>query len=166
MFLKPRGDKTMLKIQGKSTIRLNVNEEIREVTVKPSDILLTVLREQLGLTGTKPGCENGDCGACTVLVDGWPVKACLMLAVEAIGHRILTVEGLKNAPVQSAFVEKWGFQCGYCTSGFLMVCHALSQIHPNAQEYVMEEWLQSNICRCTSYEEIREAARAILSKKT
>ncbi len=152
----------MLKFQGKSIIKLDVNNEILDVVVKPSDILLTVIREQLGLAGTKPGCENGDCGTCTVLVDGWPVKSCLMLAVEAIGHKITTVEGLKNAPIQSAFVEEWGFQCGYCTSGFLMVCHALSQIHPSADEYVMEEWLQSNICRCTSYEEIREAARSIL----
>ncbi len=155
----------MLKIQGKSIIQLDVNNEILDVVVKPSDILLTVIRDQLGLTGTKPGCENGDCGTCTVLVDGWPVKSCLMLAVEAIGHKITTIEGLKNAPVQSAFIEEWGFQCGYCTSGFLMVCHALSQIHPSTEEYVMEEWLQSNICRCTSYEEIREAARSILQGK-
>ncbi len=155
----------MLKIQGRSIIQLDVNNEIFDVMVKPSDILLTVIREQLGLTGAKPGCENGDCGTCTILVDGWPVKSCLMLAVEAIGHKITTIEGLKNAPIQSAFVEEWGFQCGYCTSGFLMVCHALSQIHPNAEEYVMEEWLQSNICRCTSYEEIREAARSVLQGK-
>lgn len=85
-----------------------------------------------------------------------------MLAVEAIGHEITTVEGLKNAPIQKAFVENWGFQCGYCTSGFLMVCHALANIHPDADDYIIEEWLQANICRCTGYDEIRHAIGAVL----
>jgi aerobic-type carbon monoxide dehydrogenase small subunit (CoxS/CutS family) len=152
----------MLKVEGKSIIELDINGEKKEVVINPSDILLYVLREQLGLTGAKPGCENGDCGACTVLVDGWPAKSCLMLAVEAIGRKITTVEGLFNAPIQKAFVENWGFQCGYCTSGFLMVCHSLINIHPDAEEYVMEEWLQANICRCTSYEEIRNAIKGTL----
>ncbi len=153
----------MFKVEGKSIIELDINGEKKDVAVSPSDILLYVLREQLGLTGAKPGCENGDCGACTVLVDSWPVKSCLMLAVEAIGHKITTVEGLHNSPIQKAFVENWGFQCGYCTSGFLMVCHSLANIHPDAEEYVMEEWLQANICRCTSYEEIRKAIKSVLS---
>ncbi len=152
----------MLKVEGKSIIELDINGEKKDVAISPSDVLLYVLREQLGLTGAKPGCENGDCGACTVLVDGWPVKSCLMLAVEAMGHKVTTVEGLQNAPIQKAFVENWGFQCGYCTSGFLMVCHSLANIHPDAEEYVMEEWLQSNICRCTSYEEIRKAIKSVL----
>ncbi len=152
----------MLKVEGKSIIELDINGEKKDVAISPSDVLLYVLREQLGLTGAKPGCENGDCGACTVLVDGWPVKSCLMLAVEAMGHKVTTVEGLQNAPIQNAFVENWGFQCGYCTSGFLMVCHSLANIHPDAEEYVMEEWLQSNICRCTSYEEIRKAIKSVL----
>jgi aerobic-type carbon monoxide dehydrogenase small subunit (CoxS/CutS family) len=146
-------------------VELKVNGEIRRVMVRPADTLLFALRERMGLTGAKPGCENGDCGACTVLLDGWPVKSCLMLATEGIGHRILTVEGLKNAPIQKEFVEKWGFQCGYCTSGFLMVCHALASIHPDADEYITEEWLQSNICRCTGYEEIRNAVKAVLADK-
>lgn len=153
----------MFKVEGKSIIELDINGEKKDAAVSPSDILLYVLREQFGLTGAKPGCENGDCGACTVLVDSWPVKSCLMLAVEAIGHKITTVEGLPNAPIQKAFVENWGFQCGYCTSGFLMVCHSLANIHPDAEEYVMEEWLQANICRCTSYEEIRNAIKSVLS---
>lgn len=152
----------MLSFVGKNVIELSVNGEIRSVAVRPADILLAVLREQLGLTGAKPGCENGDCGACTVLVDEWPIKSCLMLAVEAIGHEITTVEGLKNVPIQKAFIENWGFQCGYCTSGFLMVCHALANIHPDADDYVIEEWLQSNICRCTSYDEIRRAIGSVL----
>lgn len=156
----------MLKVEGKSIIELDINGEKKEVAISPADVLLYVLREQLGLTGAKPGCENGDCGACTVLVDGWPVKSCLMLAVEAMGHKVTTVEGLQNAPIQKAFVENWGFQCGYCTSGFLMVCHSLANIHPDAEEYVMEEWLQSNICRCTSYEEIRKAIKSVLGPES
>lgn len=156
----------MLSVIGKSVIELNVNGEIQSVTARPADVLLYILREQLGLTGVKPGCENGDCGACTVLIDGWPVKSCLMLAVEAIGHEITTIEGLKNAASQKAFVENWGFQCGYCTSGFIMVCHALASIHPSAEDYVIEEWLQSNICRCTSYDEIKTAIGVVLQGKS
>lgn len=152
----------MLQISGKTIITLNVNGENREVVVKPSDILLNTLRNELGLTGTKPGCENGDCGSCTILIDGWPVKSCLMLTVEAIGKNIVTVEGLQNAPIQKAFVDSWSFQCGYCTSGFLMVCHALASIHPNANDHVIEQWLQSNICRCTGYEEIKDAIKSVL----
>jgi len=144
-------------------INLNVNDEEREVAVRPSDILLTTLREQLGLTGAKPGCLNGDCGACTVLLDGWPIKSCLMLTVEAIGKKITTVEGLKNAPIQKAFVEEFAYQCGYCTSGFIIVCHALKNIHPDATDIVIDDWLQSNICRCTSYEEIGKAVKAVLA---
>jgi len=156
----------MFKMIGKGFINLTINGEMKNVAVRPADVLLYVLREQLGLTGAKPGCENGDCGACTVLVDGWPIKSCLMLAVEAIGHEITTVEGLKNAPIQKAFVENWGFQCGYCTSGFLMVCHALANQHPDPEDYIIEDWLQANICRCTSYDEIKNAIRAVLQKKT
>lgn len=152
----------MLNISGNTTLVLNINGENREVVVKPSDTLLYTLRNGLGLTGAKPGCENGDCGACTVLIDDWPVKSCLMLTVETIGKKITTIEGLNNTPIQKAFVENWGFQCGYCTSGFIMVCHSLSIHHPDADEYTIEEWLQSNLCRCTSYQEIHDAVRSIL----
>lgn len=154
----------MVVYSGKCIVDLNVNSETRSVMLRPSYTLLHVLREQLCLTGAKPGCENGDCGACTVLVDDWPIKACLMLAVEAVGHQITTIEGLKDAPIQKAFVEHWGFQCGYCTSGFLMVCHALSIHHPDAGDFVIEEWLQSNLCRCTGYGEIKDAVKSILAK--
>lgn len=143
-------------------IELDINDEIRSVTVRPSDILLDVLRQQLGLTGAKPGCKNGDCGSCTVLFDGWPVKSCLILTVEAVGHKITTVEGLKNLPLQKAFVDFSAFQCGYCTSGFLMVCSSLMTMHPDADEYTIEHWLESNICRCTSYEEIRNAIKSLI----
>lgn len=151
----------MLRYEGKTVIALNVNGETHQLAVRPADLLLDVLREQLGLTGAKPGCKNGDCGACTVMVDGWPVKSCLMLAVEAEKHTIVTVEGLGGtAAVQKAFVAANAFQCGYCTSGFLMVCQALKTQHPAMpEEHVVEEWLQSNLCRCTSYQEIRRAVR-------
>jgi aerobic-type carbon monoxide dehydrogenase small subunit (CoxS/CutS family) len=152
----------MFVLNKKSLIKLNVNQEEHEVLIRPSDILLFTLREQLGLTGAKPGCYNGDCGACTVLIDGLPIKSCLMLTVEAIGKQITTVEGLENAPIQKAFIEQFAFQCGYCTSGFLMVCHALANLHPNPPDIVIDEWLQSNICRCTSYDEIGNAIRQVL----
>jgi len=155
----------MIKISGKTIITLNVNGENKEVVAKPSDILLNTLRIEFGLTGAKPGCENGDCGSCTILVDGWPIKSCLMLTVEAMGKKIITVEGLSNEPIQKAFVDNWSFQCGYCTSGFLMVCHALSKIHPDASDHVIEQWLQSNLCRCTGYEEIKDAIKSVISGK-
>ncbi len=151
----------MVRYEGKVVISLQVNGEMHEVAVRPSDLLLDVLREQLGLTAAKSGCLNGDCGACTVMIDGWPAKSCLMLAVEAEDHVILTVEGLSGtAPIQAAFVDANAFQCGYCTSGFLMVCHAMKTQNPALpEESVIEEWLQSNLCRCTSYQEIRRAVR-------
>jgi carbon-monoxide dehydrogenase small subunit len=149
----------VVKYNGKTVISLAINGGINEVAVRPSDLLLDVLRDQLGLTGAKPGCRNGDCGACTIIVDGWPTKSCLMLAVEAEGHEILTVEGLGGkTSVQQSFVNANAFQCGYCTSGFLMVCQALKMQYPTLpEEYMIEEWLQSNLCRCTSYQEIRKA---------
>jgi len=145
-----------------SKIELDINREKRSLIIRPADTLLRVLREQLGLTGAKAGCENGDCGTCTVLLDELPVKACIMLAVEAIGHKVTTIEGLKEEPIQKAFIDKWSFQCGYCTSGFIMNCYGLIINHPDADDETIEEWLQSNICRCTSYEEIREAVKSIL----
>ncbi|WP_231689647.1 (2Fe-2S)-binding protein [Bacillus sp. FJAT-27245] len=138
-------------------VHLAINSETEVVTIRPADTLLYVIRVRLGLTGSKPGCLNGDCGACTVLVGGTPQKSCLMLALEGEGKEITTVEGLKDTPIQRAFVEKFAFQCGYCTSGFLMNCHALVQKAPDADEKVLEDWLESNICRCTGYKEIREA---------
>lgn len=147
--------------EGKQIINLNVNGESVEVIVRPSDILLDTLRMQLGLTGAKPGCKNGDCGTCTVIMDGYPVKSCLVLTVEAINHEIITIEGLKDTPIQKAFINCGAFQCGYCTSGFLMVCHALYLTNPNADELTVEEWLQSNLCRCTSYDEIRSAVEIV-----
>lgn len=152
----------MYQMLNEGLIELKVNGEFRKALVRPADTLLFALRERLGLTGAKPGCENGDCGACTVLVDGWPIKSCLMLAAEAVGHEIQTVEGLNGAPIQTAFVDNFAFQCGYCTPGFIMNCQGLINIHPDASDEVMQEWLQSNICRCTSYQEITAAIKSVL----
>jgi len=152
----------MYQMLNEGLIELKVNGEFRKALVRPADTLLFALRERLGLTGAKPGCENGDCGACTVLVDGWPIKSCLMLAAEAVGHEIQTVEGLNAAPIQTAFVDNFAFQCGYCTPGFIMNCQGLINIHPDASDEVMQEWLQSNICRCTSYQEITAAIKSVL----
>ncbi len=149
---------------GKTVITLHINGIAYEVAASPAETLLDVLRGKLGLTGCKPGCENGDCGACTVLWDGWPQKSCICLAVEAIGHEITTIEGLKDSPVQRAFVEHNAFQCGYCTQGFILVCHALLSHFPDPDEYTMETWLQSNLCRCTSYQEITAAVNKAASE--
>ncbi|MFC5528845.1 (2Fe-2S)-binding protein [Cohnella yongneupensis] len=146
----------------KCEMELLVNGVRQHATIRYADTLLRILREQLGLTGAKAGCENGDCGACTVLVGGVPIKSCLMLAIEARGVAITTIEGLKGTPIQQAFIDKFAFQCGFCTSGFIMVCHALVNTHPDADEDTTRQWLQSNLCRCTSYEEIRKAVRSVL----
>lgn len=138
---------------------LNVNGEKKKVIVSPKDTLLRVLREKLGLTGAKPGCENGDCGACTILLDGKPVKSCLILAVEVEGHSITTIEGLRDTPIQKAFIQESAFQCGYCTPGFIMNCHAMLNVHPDADDKTIRQWLSSNLCRCTGYEEIEKAVK-------
>lgn len=145
-------------------IRLLVNDEEYNFMVRPSDTLLFILREKLGLTGAKPGCENGDCGACTVLIDDIPIKSCIMLAIEGEGHSITTVEGIKDTAIQREFINKWGFQCGYCTSGFIVNCYALINTHPYANNEMIEEWLQSNICRCTSYDEIKKAVKEAIKE--
>ena len=146
-------------------ISLNVNGEDHQIVVRSADTLLYALRGKIGLTGAKPGCLNGDCGACTVNVDDWPMKSCLMLAMEAVEKKITTIEGLINTPIQTAFVENFAFQCGYCTPGFIMNCHSLIKQHPNADEDTIKEWLQSNICRCTGYAEISKAIHSVLKKK-
>ncbi|ARK24257.1 (2Fe-2S)-binding protein [Sporosarcina sp. P37] len=146
----------------KSFIHLHVNGETKEAVVRNADTLLYTLREKLGLTGAKRSCENGDCGACTVLVNGEPTHSCLSLAVEAVDLPITTIEGLLHSPVQQAFVNKWAIQCGFCTPGFIVNCHALVHNHPDADEEAAEEWLQSNICRCTGYQEIKEAVNSLM----
>jgi carbon-monoxide dehydrogenase small subunit len=149
----------------KTIIQLFVNGETHEAVIRSADTLLHTLREQLGLTGAKKACENGDCGACTVLVNGEPMHSCLFLSVEAVNEPITTIEGLLGSSVQKAFIEKWAIQCGYCTSGFIVNAHALIETHPDADDETIEEWLQSNLCRCTGYQEIKEAVKAALLEK-
>lgn len=146
------------------TIILNINGEKQNILVRSADTLLYAIRGKLGLTGAKPGCLNGDCGACTVNIDGRPMKSCLMLAVEADGKKVTTIEGLENTPIQQAFVENFAFQCGYCTPGFIMNCHSLIEQHPDADDNLIKEWLESNICRCTGYAEIEKAVKSVLRK--
>ena len=150
----------MKGISGTVELVLHVNGEERRAAVRPGDTLLRVLREKLGLTGAKCGCENGDCGACTVLLDGKPVKSCMILAVECDEAAITTIEGLRDHPVQRAFAEENGFQCGFCTPGMILNAAALVEAHPEPDEAVDREWMQSNLCRCTGYEGIRNALAA------
>lgn len=147
----------MKSYSGYTSVYFNINGEKRKAVIRPSDTLLRVLRENLGLTGAKPGCENGDCGACTVLLDGNPVKSCLILAIEVVDNEITTIEGLKDTEIQQAFLEDGGFQCGYCTSGFLINAYALLEKHGGADDATKEEWLKSNLCRCTGYEGIKKS---------
>jgi len=149
----------MTAYTGITNLMLSVNGEDRLVAVRPGDTLLRVLREKLGLTGTKCGCENGDCGACTVLVDGVPVKSCMTLATENEGHAITTIEGLNTNPVQAAFADKNGFQCGFCTPGMILNAAALLTAHPHPDPETTREWMESNLCRCTGYEAIQDAIR-------
>lgn len=136
---------------------LRVNGEPKKANLRGADTLLDVLRKTFELTAAKPGCENGDCGSCTVLVDGVPVHACLVLAVEAVGRNIITLEGVHDSAVQSAFIDKMAYQCGYCTPGIIMNSLALLQTDPHPSEETVREWLNSNLCRCTGYQEILEA---------
>jgi len=150
----------MITYKHHAAISLRVNGATREVVVRPADTLLHVLREALGLTGTKVGCENGDCGACTVLLDGKPVKSCMVLAVEVEGAEITTIEGLSNTPIQKAFLAEAGYQCGFCTPGFIVNAYALLKAHPHPDPQTIRTWLDGNLCRCTGYEGIRRAITA------
>lgn len=153
------------ELSEKQSIHLDVNGIAYEVDVHSSETLLGTLRGKLGLTGSKPGCLNGDCGACTVIFGKQPMKSCLMLSMEATGHRITTIEGLKDTPIQKAFIKHFSFQCGYCTPGFIMNSHALLSSHPEPAYEQIEEWLQSNICRCTGYEEIEQAIFSVIEER-
>jgi carbon-monoxide dehydrogenase small subunit len=142
-------------------LKLHVNGEEAPVSFAPYKTLLEVLREDLGLTGTKHGCELGECGACTVLLDGEPVLACLVLAVACEGRRIQTIEGLARGaelhPLQAAFADHGGSQCGYCTPGVIMTAKALLEANPNPSREQIREATAGNLCRCTGYQQIVEA---------
>jgi xanthine dehydrogenase YagT iron-sulfur-binding subunit len=151
-----------------AVIGLNVNERVYRLKVKSHWTLLQVLRRELGLTGTKKACDRGNCGACTVLVDGEAVYACSLLAIGLEGKKILTVEGLRNGeklhPIQKAFSEHGGYQCGFCTSGQMMAAKALLDKNPNPNPDEVRAALAGNLCRCGAYPKIMESVLSVASK--
>lgn len=148
----------------KQVIKLTVDGVTSELLIEPQRTLLEVLRENLELTGTKEGCGLGDCGACTVLMDGKPVLSCLTLAVEAQGKDILTIEGLAHGgklhSVQQAFIDHGAIQCGFCTSGFVLAGKAFLDENPNPTEEEVRQAVAGHLCRCTGYTKIVEAILA------
>ncbi|MFA5868140.1 MAG: (2Fe-2S)-binding protein [Candidatus Bathyarchaeia archaeon] len=149
-------------------ITINVNGKQRRFDVEPHTLLLNLIRDQMNLTGTKYGCGIGECGACTVLLDGDAVLACMMLAVDADGHRVDTVEGLSDGdklhPIQQAYLDEGAVQCGFCTPGFIMSTKALLDKNPNPNEAEIREYLNGNICRCTGYVNIVKAVQSAAAK--
>jgi carbon-monoxide dehydrogenase small subunit len=154
----------------KAHLSFNLNDEPVEVLVDDYKTLLEVLREDLALTGTKHGCELGECGACAVLVDGEPVLSCLLLAVESSGRRVTTVEGLATGgrlhPLQESFADLGAAQCGYCTPGILMTAKALLDREPHPSRERIQEALSGNLCRCTGYWQILEAVEAAAERSS
>jgi len=154
----------------KKTVKLMINRKEYSLEVGTNETLVEVLREKLRLTGTKIGCNRGECGACTVLIDGEAVLSCLTLAIECEGKEILTIEGLEDPktgeldPIQEAFVENFGIQCGFCTPGMVMSAKALLSRNPNPSEEEVKEGIQGNLCRCTGYTQIVESILAAAEK--
>ena len=148
----------------KKLIELKINGDLHEVAIDPRRTLVEVLREDLDLTGTKESCGDGDCGACTVLMDGKPVNGCLVLALEAQGKEIITIEGIaKNGhlhPVQQAFIEHFAIQCGFCTPGMIISSVSLLKRNPHPTEDEVRKAIAGNLCRCTGYVKIVEAILA------
>ncbi len=151
----------------RKVIRMVINGKDRDLDVRPNELLADVLRERLGLTGTKTGCEAGDCGACTVLINGKPALSCLTLAIECHGKEILTIEGLGDGergelhPLQQSFVEHYGVQCGFCTPAMILTAKALLDKNPNPDEMEIREAINGVICRCTGYVQIVESIQAV-----
>lgn len=151
------------------TVALTVNGHSAEITVEPRQSLAEALRTELNLTGTHLGCEHGVCGACTVLVDGQPIRGCLMFAVQAQGLEITTIEGLSGAaltPLQESFRRHHALQCGFCTPGMVLTLHALLEREPAADAAAIREAISGNLCRCTGYQPIIEAALAVSASST
>ena len=148
----------------KTAITLHINGRAHAINVEPRRTLVDAIREDCGQTGTHIGCEHGVCGACTVLLDGEPVRSCLMFAGQADGKEIRTVEGLANGdelhPMQQAFMDHHGLQCGFCTPGFLMLAVGVLERDPNISDDDLLDVLSSNLCRCTGYQNIIKAVRA------
>lgn len=148
----------------KKEIELSVNGAPYRLSVEPDRTLLEVLREDLGLTGTKEGCASGECGACTVLLDGEPIRSCLILAVDVRGREVVTIEGVaeNRTPhkIQKAFIDCGAIQCGFCTPGMILVGKALLEKHPKPGERQIREAISGNLCRCTGYAKIVEAIKA------
>jgi aerobic-type carbon monoxide dehydrogenase small subunit (CoxS/CutS family) len=148
----------------KRLLRIKVNGNDVECMARPNSTLLDLLRDELGLTGAKKGCGEGDCGACTVLLDGVPVSSCLVLAMQADGREVLTVEGLEEHgrlhPLQQAFIDLGGVQCGFCTPGMLLSAKSLLDVNPDPSEREIRMALAGNLCRCTGYQKIVEAVSA------
>ena len=149
---------------GRQILSFEVNGTPTQVAVEPQQTLLDVLRDELRLVGTKEGCSNGNCGACTVILDGVSINACLALGVEMEGRRVLTVEGLAQGtqlhPIQQAYIDEAGFQCGFCTPGFLMATLHLLEHTPDPTEYDIRLNLAGNLCRCTGYDKILRSVQA------
>ncbi len=148
----------------KKVIKVTINGESVEAAVEPNQTLLQFLREDLGLTGTKHGCGLGDCGACTVIMDGKAVNSCLVLAIQAQGKDILTIEGLavngQLHPIQQAFVDKGAIQCGFCTPGMILSAKAFLDTNPEPSEHDIRTAISGNLCRCTGYQKIVEAVES------
>jgi len=146
-------------------INLTVNNQTHELSVEPNQTLVEVLRQHLGLTGTKVGCNQGDCGACAVIMDGRPVNSCLVLAVQADGSNITTIEGVETDgglhPLQAAFVEKGAIQCGFCTPGMILTSKSLLESNPEADKEEIREAISGNLCRCTGYQKIVGAIHSL-----
>lgn len=153
---------------GTIELSLTLNGEPRTFSIEPMETLLEVIRERAGLTGTKRGCDNGQCGACTVILNGRAVNSCCLLAVQCQGATVETVESLaKNGvphPIQEAFVEQHAIQCGFCTPGMEMATKALLDVNPNPDSAAIKEALSGNVCRCTGYVKIENAVRAAAGK--
>jgi aerobic carbon-monoxide dehydrogenase small subunit len=149
-------------------IRVTVNGEDYELKIRPSSTLLELLREELGLTGAKEGCGEGECGACTVIMDGKAVNSCIVLAAEADGKVITTIEGLADGekldPIQEAFVEAGGLQCGFCTPGMILSTKVLLDDNPDPTDEEIRKGLEGNFCRCTGYTKIIESVRVAAAK--
>lgn len=149
----------------KKLIKLTVNDREVEIAVEPNMTLTDLIRYELRLTGTKKGCETGDCGACTVLLDGIPVNSCLVLAVQANGCKVETIEGLETEsglhPVQDAFVEHGAIQCGFCSPGMILSAKHLLDKNPEPNESEIRAAISGNLCRCTGYQKIIEAIKSV-----